>query len=335
MKMRTRTDSHEIQLLRRIALVLGGITLILLVILSLQVHQWKSLHSDTTRVPADEVVPSDTGTTDTAPLTGELTVPPAHAGEIRSDFLPDTVTDTLPAPMPETASATTPDLLPEVVPNTTPNTVTESLSSRVPETWVETTIPVETEPEPVPETETAREGVWQEAQQASVGMHFEPDPQGGYTLVSVDGGDDRILIVPPLTPDGDPITGIGAGAFADLSELAVLFLPATLERISANAFMNCSHLVNITVDADCAAYSSAGGLLYDRDRTRLLCCPAALEAEQLLLPGSLLYIQDYALYGVRFVRSIEYEGSSEDWALIDIGRGNNLLSILGVVCQGG
>lgn len=313
MKMRTRTDSREIQLLRRIALVLGGITLILLVILSLQIHQWNSLHSNTDKVRNGEAVASGSDMTDTSPLTEEVTIPPAHAGEIRSDPLPDTIQDALPETIPVTMPMTTQDTLPETVLNDA----------------------TDTRHDPIFETETAREGVWQEAQQVLDGSHFEPDPLGGYTLVSAGRRSDRILIVPSLTSDGEPVTGIGPGAFSDCTALAVIILPATLQHIDATAFSGCTQLVNITVEADCAAYCTSGGLLYDRDRTRLLCCPAALEAEQLLLPGSLLYIEDYALYGVRSVRSIGYEGSSEDWALIDIGRGNNILSILGVMCQGG
>jgi len=69
------------------------------------------------------------------------------------------------------------------------------------------------------------------------------------------------------------VTTIEAAAFVGCSSLTSLTIPNSVTAISGYAFDGCTSLTNITVDPANPAYSSQGGVLFNRIRTTLLTCP--------------------------------------------------------------
>ena len=63
-------------------------------------------------------------------------------------------------------------------------------------------------------------------------------------------------------------------AFNGCSSLPGITLPASVTRIGANAFINCCSLTSVVVDAANSAYRSADEVVFSRDMTTLVCCPA-------------------------------------------------------------
>lgn len=80
-----------------------------------------------------------------------------------------------------------------------------------------------------------------------------------------------------VTHDGRslPVTTIDAAAFADNTALTSLTLPNGITQLSADLFKGCTALHTITVADDHPAYTTPNGVLYNKEKTRLVFCPAA------------------------------------------------------------
>ncbi len=86
------------------------------------------------------------------------------------------------------------------------------------------------------------------------------------------------LVLPSsITHEGRtlPVTSIDAGAFADNTALTALTLPDGITQLSADLFKGCTALHTITVADDHPAYTTPDGVLYNKDKTELVFCPAA------------------------------------------------------------
>jgi len=85
------------------------------------------------------------------------------------------------------------------------------------------------------------------------------------------------------------VTSIADSAFFNQSALTDITIPASVTSVGKDLFVNCSQLTSVLVDAGNPAYSSVDGILYDKDRTCLLACPAKKEGE-LTIPASVTSI---------------------------------------------
>ena len=155
----------------------------------------------------------------------------------------------------------------------------------------------------------------------------------GYTLTAVRGYTESVLLLPATAPDGEQINAIGDNAFSECTSLVEITLPATVKRIGNGCFAGASSLMIISVEPANASFSSVGGVLFSRDKTELICYPAAKVGERYLLSTSVKKIAPYAFDGVKELRAILYEGSAAKYQSIDIGIGNQIFSSLPVTCN--
>jgi hypothetical protein len=73
---------------------------------------------------------------------------------------------------------------------------------------------------------------------------------------------------------GDGITGIGNLAFRGCTNLATVTIGAAVaSSIDGEDFDYCANLAAINVSEENSVYSSVDGILFNRDKTSLLCCP--------------------------------------------------------------
>jgi len=75
---------------------------------------------------------------------------------------------------------------------------------------------------------------------------------------------------------GSGVTEIDSGTFANCIVLPRIAIPASVTNIAFDAFVYCSVLTSITVNADNAYYSSTNGVLFDKPQATLLCCPSGV-----------------------------------------------------------
>ena len=104
-------------------------------------------------------------------------------------------------------------------------------------------------------------------------------------------------------------TEISQHAFAYCYSLTSITIPASVESISDDAFYNCSSLTSIEVDPANTAYSSEGGVLFNKDKTTLVAYPIGSTRTSYLVPNSVTSIGDDAFYNCTSLTSITIPAS--------------------------
>ncbi len=88
------------------------------------------------------------------------------------------------------------------------------------------------------------------------------------------------------------LDSIGNVAFVECHSLPPIHIPASVTYIHEGAFYNCKALTEYSVDEANTAYSSADGVLYDKDKTTLLAFPITQTSVE--IPATVTRLADYA-----------------------------------------
>ena len=95
----------------------------------------------------------------------------------------------------------------------------------------------------------------------------------------------------------ESITSINHYAFSECSGLTSITIPKSVTSIGCTMVMDCNNLTEIIVDSENENYSSSeDGVLFNKDKTTLICCPAAKTGEY-SIPEGVTTIGDYAFWG--------------------------------------
>ena len=101
------------------------------------------------------------------------------------------------------------------------------------------------------------------------------------------------------------VTTIGAGAFANCTELTVFNVPASVINIGTGAFKGCSSLTAIKVDAENPSYDSGtSGVLFTKDRSTLIQYPAKKSSTSISIPDGVQTIEPDAFAGAQLLQSV-------------------------------
>lgn len=71
------------------------------------------------------------------------------------------------------------------------------------------------------------------------------------------------------------VTNIGYGAFSFHTKLSTVTISRNVVKIESNAFLNCYSLTTINVDPNNKNYMSEDGILYNKNKTSLICYPGS------------------------------------------------------------
>ena len=148
----------------------------------------------------------------------------------------------------------------------------------------------------------------------------------------------------------DKTRKIGEEAFQNCAGLDSIEIPASVTSIGNSAFGYCSGLRSIKVDKDNTAYSSEDGVLFDKEKTTLICYPTG--KKQIVydipkgvtkiedtafstctslrgvgIPESVTEIDEYAFHMCDSLTDVYYGGSKEAWENIRIEDYNAALEI--------
>ena len=102
----------------------------------------------------------------------------------------------------------------------------------------------------------------------------------------------------------DSVTTIESSAFSHCRNLKSVKIPAGTENIMGDAFASCDNLQDIHVDAGNPVYASEDGILYDREKTTLICYPGG-KANDMRLLESVTEIGKVAFAGCTNLREAE------------------------------
>lgn len=94
----------------------------------------------------------------------------------------------------------------------------------------------------------------------------------------------------------DSVTNIEESAFADCLSLKNINISDNVENIENGAFYNCKSLKEINVNPNNKDYLSENGILFDINKTNIICCPAG-KTGNYTIPDSVKDIEDYSFYG--------------------------------------
>ena len=94
------------------------------------------------------------------------------------------------------------------------------------------------------------------------------------------------------------VVSIGSYAFANCESLTGISIPAGVREIKNFAFKDCKNLESVDVDPKNTYYSSQDGILFDKQKTKLLLYPAGKTSKYYKVPDSVQEIQGYSFeYG--------------------------------------
>lgn len=99
------------------------------------------------------------------------------------------------------------------------------------------------------------------------------------------------------------LTKLGSSVFYGCKSLAKVNIPNQLTSIPDAIFSGCTDLVEIVIDSDNPNYTSIDGVLYNKDVSELLLCPAGIS--QITIPSTVISLNNYCFSGCNKLSNIE------------------------------
>ena len=144
------------------------------------------------------------------------------------------------------------------------------------------------------------------------------------------------------------VTDIGGCAFMDCENLNNIEIGSGVRNIGGYAFV-CESLIAINVDNGNTAYSSVDGVLFNKDKTRIIRYPSnksgthysipdnvkdieygsfqgSVNLSSITVPYSVSTIQSWAFDYCNSLNNVYYSGNEEQWNTIEISDGNDCLT---------
>ena len=107
----------------------------------------------------------------------------------------------------------------------------------------------------------------------------------------------------------DSVTSIGYGAFYECTSLANITIPSSVTSIGDYAFYNCTSLKSIEVSDNNENYSSVDGVLFNKDKSKLITYPASKADSEYAIPNSVTSIDYYAFENCTSLTSVTIPNS--------------------------
>ena len=104
------------------------------------------------------------------------------------------------------------------------------------------------------------------------------------------------------------VTNIGYEAFENCEQLNSFSLPKSINSFDSYVLYGCSSLTEIKVDEENPAYSSVDGVLFNKDKTELICCPSG-KSDSYTIPNTVTDIHYGAFRNCSKLTSIDIPNS--------------------------
>jgi hypothetical protein len=104
---------------------------------------------------------------------------------------------------------------------------------------------------------------------------------------------------------GNSVTSIGNAAFGECASLPSISIPGSVTNLGITVFRGGSSMTAIEVDASNAVYSSAAGVLFNKDQSVLIACPVG-KTGHYSIPDGVKSIGDRAFSGCLHLTSLAF-----------------------------
>lgn len=165
------------------------------------------------------------------------------------------------------------------------------------------------------------------------GLEFESIGNNQCAVVGIGSFNEKDLNIPQKSPYGEVVVEISANAFKNCKGLESISIPKSVERIENGAFRGCSSLIYINVDMQNEHFTSISGVLFSKNKSRLIFYPPCKVGERYYLNPNVKSIDDYAFEGTKYITAVLYPNSTADFEAINIGKGNEKLQELPITCN--
>ena len=126
------------------------------------------------------------------------------------------------------------------------------------------------------------------------GLEYTLSNDGTYYIVSGIGKATALHILIPSEYDEKPVKAIGEYAFAYCDSIISVTIPDSITYIGDGAFIDCTALTEINVDENNKYYCDIDGVLFSKDKTKLIAYPEGKTDTSYVIPDSVAYIGEYA-----------------------------------------
>ena len=115
----------------------------------------------------------------------------------------------------------------------------------------------------------------------------------------------------------DSVVSIGSSAFGSCISLTDIEISQNVTDIGYLAFSDCISLTDINVKADNKNYTSVNGVLFNKDKTELICYPAKKNNKRYIIPNSVTSIERFAFHKCIYLTDVTISNgvtNIENWA---------------------
>jgi len=104
-------------------------------------------------------------------------------------------------------------------------------------------------------------------------------------------------------------------------------IPASVEHIGKNAFAMCGNINSISIDPANKNFVCEDGIVYNKNKTELVCCLNSKSAVKLTIPSTVTKIKEYAFYGCKDIYEISIPSSVKEIGEYAFAYCENLTSV--------
>ena len=109
----------------------------------------------------------------------------------------------------------------------------------------------------------------------------------------------------------DTVTKIYEDAFSECKDLTTINIPASVKEISGRSFSECYNLTNFNVDPNNPYLTFEDGILYSKDKTRVIMCLPSKKGK-VTLDEKVKTIEEYAFYYCKDITGVELGNNVEE-----------------------
>ena len=110
-------------------------------------------------------------------------------------------------------------------------------------------------------------------------------------------------------PEG--VSRIGKNVFKDCCSLKSIEIPASVRKMDPGCFRGCTSLESIVVHPKNKYFKSMSGIMFNKNKSNLLCYPTCLSARSYTVPDSVRVIEDWAFSDSKYLTTVVLPDSVE------------------------